>query len=450
MLFDIIRRSIIDFHNGKRKQIVKRNMTFRDIEGKASVFIGVRRCGKSTLLFQLIDDLVSKKVDMKNILYINFFDDRFTELKTKGLSSVIEAYYSLYPEKKGVETVYFLFDEIQEIPEWEPFIDRILRTEKCRVFITGSSAKMLSKEIATAMRGRSLSFEVFPFSFIEFLKFKEHENLVMTTKNRLILQNDFEEYFIKGGFPEVRNSVESDRIDIHQEYFRTIMWRDVIERHNLSNPQTVIQLGYRLMTSCASLYSLNRLTEYLKSLGFKTSKEFVFTVLSAFEDCYFLFSVPIYDKSEIKRNVNPKKIYCVDHSMMSSIDPQINEKKGQLLENLVFSTIRRSSSAIYYYKTASGKEVDFCWIDRSGKKNLVQVSFDLNDEKTRKREVSALFEAMGEINEKSATLVTMNESGVLELEDRTIEIVPAWEYLINFEYSEKSVFQINDLMLGGD
>ncbi|HPY15231.1 MAG TPA: hypothetical protein PLD55_10805, partial [bacterium] len=100
-----------------------------------------------------------------------------------------------------------------------------------------------------------------------------------------------------------------------------------------------------------------------------------------------------------------------------------------------------------YYKTGSGKEVDFCWIDRSGKKNLVQVSFDLNDEKTRKREVSALFEAMGEINEKSATLVTMNESGVLELEDRTIQIVPAWEYLINFEYSEKSVFQITDLML---
>ena len=447
MVKEIIKQMILDFQKQDIEKFVRRDSDFYRIEKKANIFIGVRRCGKSTLMTQIMSDLIKNGVKRENILFMNFFDDRVAELKRTGPALVTDVYFSLFPEKKGVEKIYCFFYEIQETENWEMFVERILRTELCEIYITGSSAKMLSKEIATAMRGRSLSFEVFPFSFIEFLKFKEHENLVMTTKNRLILQNDFEEYFIKGGFPEVRNSVESDRIDIHQEYFRTIMWRDVIERHNLSNPQTVIQLGYRLMTSCASLYSLNRLTEYLKSLGFKTSKEFVFTVLSAFEDCYFLFSVPIYDKSEIKRNVNPKKIYCVDHSMMSSIDPQINEKKGQLLENLVFSTIRRSSSAIYYYKTGSGKEVDFCWIDRSGKKNLVQVSFDLNDEKTRKREVSALFEAMGEINEKSATLVTMNESGVLELEDRTIQIVPAWEYLINFEYSEKSVFQITDLML---
>jgi uncharacterized protein len=447
MVFQVLKQSIIDFQNSKTKEILKRDFKFRNIEGKALIFIGVRRSGKSTLLFQMINELVSNGINVKNIMYLNFFDDRFTEIKAKGLSTVIEAYYSIYPEKKGSEEVYFFFDEIQEVPEWEAFVDRILRTEMCKVFITGSSAKMLSKEIATSMRGRSLSFEVFPFSFSEFLKYKGHNDLVMTTKNKLIIQNDFEEYFSKGGFPEVRNEQNSDRIIIHQEYFRTIMWRDVIERYNLSNPQAVIQLGYRLMTSCASLYSLNRLTAYLKSLGFKTSKEFVFTVLSAFEDCYFLFSVPIYDKSESKRNVNPKKIYCVDHAMMSSIDPQINEKRGQLLENMVFSAIRRASSSIFYYKTASGKEVDFCWIDINGRKNLVQVSFDLNDEKTRKREVSAIIEAMDEIKVKNAKLVTMNESDILTIEDKTIEIIPAWEYLMNFKYSEKSVFQINDLML---
>ncbi|HRZ79472.1 MAG TPA: DUF4143 domain-containing protein, partial [bacterium] len=232
-----------------------------------------------------------------------------------------------------------------------------------------------------------------------------------------------------------------------QEYFRSIIFHDIVERFNVSNPQAVINLANRLLTSVSSLYSINRLHEYLRSIGFKTQKDFVSTALGWFEDCYFLFSVQLFDRSFTKRNVNMKKIYCVDHGLVDSVDPNVSEKKGYLLENLIFSTIRRSSSAIYYYKTASGKEVDFCWIDRAGKKNLVQVSFDLKDEKTKKREVSALFEAMGEIDEKSATLIAMNESGVIKSEDRTIKIVPAWEYLINFEYPEKSVFQIKDLTL---
>ncbi len=450
MVKEIIKQMILDFQKQDIEKFVRRDSDFYRIEKKANIFIGVRRCGKSTLMTQIMSDLIKNGVKRENILFMNFFDDRVAELKRTGPALVTDVYFSLFPEKKGVEKIYCFFDEIQEAENWEMFVERILRTELCEIYITGSSAKMLSKEIATQMRGRSLSYELFPFSFKEFLSFKKIPADKTTTKEKMILAKAFEEYFEKGGFPETLDLARNERIRIHQEYFRSIIFHDIVERFNVSNPQAVINLANRLLTSVSSLYSINRLHEYLKSIGFKTAKDFVSTALGWFEDCYFLFSVQIFDRSFTKRNVNLKKIYCVDHGMADSIDPNVSEKKGYLLENLVFLTIRRSSSAIYYYKTTSGKEVDFCWIDRTGKKNLVQVSFDMNDEKTKKREVSALFEAMGEINEKNATLVTMNESGVLELEDRTIRIVPAWEYLIKFEYSEKSVFQINDFMLGGD
>ncbi len=447
MVKEIIKQMILDFQRQDLESFVRRDFDFYRIEKKAAICIGVRRCGKSTLMTQIMSDLISEGVKRENILFMNFFDDRVMELRKTGPSLVTDVYFSLFPEKKGAEKIYCFFDEIQEIPNWEMFVERILRTELCEVYITGSSAKMLSTEIATQMRGRSLSYELFPFSFREFLSYKKIPAENTTTKEKMILAKAFEEYFEKGGFPEILNLTRNERIGVHQEYFRTIIFHDVVERFNVSNPQAVINLANRLLTSVSSLYSINRLYEYLRSIGYKTTKDFVSTALGWFEDCYFLFSVQIFDRSFAKRNVNLKKIYCVDHSMVDSVDPNVTEKKGYLLENLVFSTIRRGSSEIYYYKTGSGKEVDFCWIDKKGNKNLVQVSFDLNDEKTRKREVSAIIEAMDEIKEKKGTLVTMNESDVLVVEDKTVEIVPAWKYLLDFEYPEKKIFQTKDIML---
>lgn len=430
MLLSILKEIILDFQTQKIETGVRRHFEYSPIENKAFVCIGVRRCGKSTLLFQIIKDLRVNGVRKENIMYINFFDDRLTELRTGNISLVLDAYYALYPGKKGAEEIYCFFDEIQEVSGWEAFLDRIMRTEKCRIFLTGSSSKMLSKEIATEMRGRSLVWELFPFSFREFLDHKGTAYARLTSKASLLIQRDFKEYFVRGGFPEVRDLTERMRIMVHQEYYKTILYRDVIERFDAIHPQAVMQLGYRLLTSVSSLYSLNRLTDYLKSLGFKVSKEFVSLCIQWFEDCFFMFSVKIFSRSYAKQNVNMKKIYCIDHSLISSIDPNVSEKHGYLLENIIFLALRRKTDNIFYYRTKSGREIDFIWVEASGKAHLIQVCYSLRDQVTRKRELSALYEAMEELGCNTARIITFEERDSVGKDGRLIEIIPAWDFLL--------------------
>lgn len=243
-MIDTIKTLILDFLEIPLKTGVPRQVDIEHVSGKVTVCLGVRRCGKSTYLFQIIDKLLKHGVPKENILYLNFFDDRLHNLKYQDLSLIIDAYYSLYPEKKNTETVYCFFDEIQMIPGWEPFVERVLRTENCEVYLTGSSAQLLSKDIATQMRGRALSWEMFPFSFKEFLVAKETKNtLPLSTKERLMVQNSFEEYWETGGFPEVTTLNKNLRIKIHQEYFHSVLFKDLIERHNISHPKALTDLA---------------------------------------------------------------------------------------------------------------------------------------------------------------------------------------------------------------
>ncbi|MDO9565605.1 MAG: ATP-binding protein [Candidatus Desulfaltia sp.] len=429
-MIELLKEIILDFQDTVLNTGIPRHFQYKPVQGKAFVCIGVRRCGKSTLLYQIIKKIEAQGIKLENILYINFFDDRLTGLKQGNLSLIIDAYYSLYPEKKGTEEIYCFFDEIQEAKNWEQFIDRILRTEKCSVYLSGSSAKLLSREIATQMRGRSLSWELFPFSFSEFISYKGINFKQLTSRNRLLLQNCFDEYFLKGGFPEVRDASAKIRVMIHQEYFKTILHRDVIERFNVIHPQATIQAGYRLISSSASLYSINRITDYLKSLGYKVSKGFVSSCVEWFEDVYFLFSVKIFSPSILKQNANAKKIYCIDHSMVTSIAPKILENKGHLLENMMFTHLRRHTEQIYYYRTKKGKEIDFIWMDNRGNRHLMQISFSLKDPATRKREISSLSFAMEELRLQEATIITYNEEDLIKVETGVIKIIPAWKYML--------------------
>ena len=429
-MLETLKEIILDFQEEKLNTGIKRHLGYELIKGKAFVCVGVRRCGKSTLLYQIIAALEAKGVKRENILYLNLFDDRLNEVKHRNLPLALEAYYSLYPEKKGIEEVFCFFDEIQEAENWEPFVDRILRTENCSVFLSGSSSKMLSTEIATQMRGRSLTWELFPFSFKEFLDFRKIDYKRFTLKNRLLIKKVFDEYFIKGGFPEVRNVNDKIRIMILQEYYKTILHRDIINRFDAIHPQAVIQAGFRLIGSISSLYSINRITQYLKSLGYKVSKNFVSSCINWFEDAYFLFSVPIFSPSVSKQNANAKKIYCIDHSMAGSVAPKIMADKGHQLENMTFLYLRQHSDEIYYYRTAGRHEVDFVWIDKGYNKNLVQVSLTMKDPKTRGREAKSLLCAMEELGLKNGKIITLDEEETLKEDNKTVEIIPAWKYLL--------------------
>lgn len=435
-MIEMLKEIILDFQEIDLPTGVPRRVAVSPVPGKATVCIGVRRSGKSTFMFQLMKKLQDTGVARQNILYLNFFDDRLHSLQHDNLGVILEAYFSLYPEKKNAEKVYCFFDEIQVVPGWEPFVDRLMRMEKCEVYITGSSAQMLSREIATQMRGRALSWEMFPFSFREFLDYKGIESDgPLSTKKRLTVQKAFEEYWETGGFPEVAGLNRMLRIKTHQEYFNAMLFRDLVERHDISHPKAVTDLAHWLVDNTGSLYSINNLTGYLKSLGHKAPKPAVSDYLEWFEDAYVLFTVRIFDASLARANTNPKKIYCVDHALVTSISSGILVNSGHLLENLVFAALRRVTPDIFYYKTKAGREVDFIAGRQGPSRMLVQVCESMADQQTRKRETTALAEAMTELKLSHGIIVTRNEEEQIQVDSGKIDVVPAWRFLLNMPES---------------
>lgn len=296
------------------------------------------------------------------------------------------------------------------------------------------------------MRGRSLSWEIFPFSFREFLDSRGVKcDGTLSTKQRLLVQKGFEEYWEVGGFPEVCAQVPRDgtsvahampahlRVMTHQEYFQAILFRDLVERHDVAHPRAVSDLAHRLIDNVASLYSVNSLSGFLKALGHSVPRPAVSDYLQWFEDAYFLFTVTVFAASVARRNTNPKKIYCVDHALVRSVASGILVNSGHLLENLVFCALRRSRPEIHYYKSRTGKEVDFIVTPRGAPPRLIQVCESIADPQTRKRELSALDQAMGEMNLSSGTIVTRGEDEQIATERGSVRVVPAWRFLLEAE-----------------
>jgi predicted AAA+ superfamily ATPase len=430
-MIDIIKTMILDSQESPLAPGVTRRLEVNPIRGKATVCIGVRRSGKSTFQQQLMQRLLDRGVPRENMLFLNFFDDRLHNLQQVGLGVILEAYFALFPEKKNTETIYCFFDEIQAVSGWEPFVDRLMRSEKCEVFITGSSARMLSREIATQMRGRSLSWEIFPFSFREFLDYKGLDGKApLTTRKRLLVQKAFWEYWETGGFPEVLGVDRHLRVKIHQDYFNAVLFRDLVERHDVAHPRAVADLAHWLVDNTASLFSVNKLTGYLQSMGHKAPKSVVSDYVAWFEDAYFLFAVRIFDASLARSNTNPKKIYCIDHAMVSSVASGILVNNGHLLENLVFTTLRRMIPGIFYYRCKSGREVDFLAQQTDRSRLLVQVCESMASPQVRKREVAALSEAMTELKLTTGIIVTRNEEEEIRVDPGTISVVPIWRFLL--------------------
>jgi uncharacterized protein len=433
-VIETIKRLILDYQETRGDTGTARLIKVEKVTGKATVIIGVRRGGKSTYLFQIIEELLRRGIARENILYLNFFDDRLHTLWQGGLSQIVDAYYSLYPDKKNREKVYCFFDEIQAVSGWEPFIDRLMRTEKCEVYLTGSSAEMLSKEVATQMRGRAVAWELFPFSMREFLDYHSVElHKPLTTAKTHKIHQMFDLYWENGGFPEVAGLDQKLRVKIHQDYFQTILYRDLVERHNIAHPKALSDLAHWLVDNTAALYSINRLTAYLKSLGHNTPKNAVAEYIQWFEDAYFLFSVFIFDPSSARRNTNPKRVYCIDHALVVSVSSGILVNSGHLLENLVFITIRRLYQEIYYYKTRTGKEVDFIVLRQKNPPLLIQVCESLVQPHTKQREVVALTEAMAERGSKVGYIITRYEEENLNTAAGIVKVLPAWRFLLDIE-----------------
>ena len=420
------RELIIDFAERDLSAIKPRELLLPDEPGRIITVIGARRVGKTYLFLHHINKL-RNKIHPSKLLYVNFENDKLFPFTLEKAQQLIETYYEIYPSHKS-EKVYFFFDEIQNIPEWHLFIRRLYDTENCFLFLTGSSSRLLSKEIATSLRGRTITFELFPLSFREYIQwhgFKIAENYSSKQKAELI--NSFHRYIGSSSLPELFN--ESD-ITIQQavlhEYVNMVVYKDLIERHGLTQ-HTLIKLFIRFLTiNISNLISINKLFNDFKSQGLQLSKNSLYDFLIYLEDSYIFYNTSVYSQNLREQQRNPKKIYTVDIGLKILMDYQAD--KGRLLENLIFLQLRRKYQEIFYLK--GNQEVDFCYYS-AGVLQLVNVAFSISEKDTYEREVNGLIEAMKRLSIFESTLIIGDGNRLnLSLNTCQINIVPAWQWLI--------------------
>jgi len=428
----VIEALIADFQEREIPRVTPRSLSLPSLPGKTDVVVGMRRSGKTWFLYQQIGDLLAQGIDRSRLLYLNFEDERLLPLETPDLSRIPDAFYRRFPASRE-HPCWFFFDEIQNVPGWETFVRRLLDTEKISLVLTGSSARLLSREIATSLRGRSLATEILPFSFAEALR---HEGLEPPAtwppgaRARSLLEHRFERYLETGGFPEVQAIPRDLRVRVLQEYVDVVIFRDVVERHGVENLQALRYLERSLLASPAGRFSVSKLFNDLKSQGVKVGKDTLYENLAQLEDSFLLFTVPVASPSVRVRQVNPRKCYPVDPALSAALSFRASEDLGHLLETVVYLELRRRGRSLGYVTTRSGYEVDFLAEDSGGSRELVQVCADLEAPSTRQRELRALEEGMKETACEKATVITMREEGSAEVGGRTVRIVPAWRWLL--------------------
>lgn len=376
---------------------ISRETNFPDLNNKILVAIGMRRVGKTQFLLQHIQNLLKQNIPLSQILFINFEDDRLVPLTGKELGQLLDDFYTVYPENHD-KVCYLFLDEIQSVDNWALVIRRFFDTKKVRLYLSGSSAKLLSKEIATSLRGRSFAIEIWPFSFMEYLisqKFAMPKLMSKKTSDQCLAL--LEQYLHTGGFPEVVTMEASYRQQILQDYVDVVVFRDIIERYQITNIVLIKYMIKTLLKNNASLCSIHKLFNDLKSQGLSTSKATLYQYLSYIEDAYLLFMIPLYSESLRKTQSNPRKIYAVDPGLANAYILSREKNLGHAFENLIYLDLRRHGHEIYYYLTQERYEVDFFTRDKLGNQYLFQVAWDVTDKETLARETRALEVASNEL-----------------------------------------------------
>jgi uncharacterized protein len=380
------------------KDLVPREAAFAEAPNKIKVAIGMRRAGKTYFVYQHILHLIEEGIDKNQILYLNFEDDRLRTFDHGSLAKLVEAFYSLYPENHE-KRCYLFLDEIQNVEEWPQVVRRFHDTKNVEIFLTGSSAKLLSKEIATSLRGRSLATEIWPYSFKEFIK---AQKLTINTslydkKTQDRLMKAFQLYLSTGGFPEVTFYPVDVRQQTLQEYIDLVIYRDIVERHRISNPALIKHMILSMLRNTGRPFSVHKFYNESKSLGYAISKDVLYDYSDYIEDAYLTFSIPIFDSSVRKVQANPKKLYAIDPGLVRALTLDYDRDLGRLFENVVYLDLRRHRCHVSYYLTKDRREVDFIIQTPRGQKKFFQVVWNMEDPDTCERETRALETAMKEL-----------------------------------------------------
>jgi predicted AAA+ superfamily ATPase len=426
-----IKRSLVEWHEFTLPPLVPRSFDDATLKNRRIVsIIGPRRAGKTYACFEMIGDLLKKGIPRENCIYINFEDERLVPLTGTELTHLLDAHEEIYrhaPEKP----LYCFLDEVHNVPNWSKWVRRVIdQNVNLSVVLTGSSSKMLSTEIATELRGRGSSVMVFPYSFREFLNARrvdvEFSEKLLYSSRRAMIKRYFNDYSIKGGFPEIANHEEYR--DILQRYFRTMFARDMVERFKIRNIRQFEDFLKIQLSRFASLSSISNSEKEMKAIGYSLSKNTLMTYLGYARDVFLLFDVCKFDFKVTRQLRAPRKLYAIDHGLLNAVRFSVSEDKGRILENIAFLELRRRYGEIYYH--AENAECDF--IIRSGRRitRCFQVCWSIEQKDTLEREIKGLMEAMTAHRLKEGMILTNDEQAEFEREGKKIIVRPLWHFAL--------------------
>jgi predicted AAA+ superfamily ATPase len=428
---DKLEEIIVEFHKEPLPRLFKRELSVPVDTDKVITIVGLRRVGKTYYLFQTIRDLVDRGLEKKRLFYINFEDERISDISVNDLSRIIELYYKINP---GAETLYLFFDEIQLIDGWERFVRRLTEKKDVRIFLTGSSSKLLSKEIATSLRGRTLSYNLFTLSFREFLHVKDFmPGSPIIESERGDMRRYLDEYLQSGGFPELLRYDRMVRLRTLHEYVDLIIYRDLVERYGIEKTSALKFMIKSLIRNFARELSVRKLHNYLQSAGVSLSKTKVYEYFSYLEDINFIFLLKKYGKGVREVEGSIPKIYLID---LGFVTLHGLGDVGRRIENVVAIELSRQKNywtpllEVFYWKDTYRREVDFVLAEGSKVTQLIQVCYDVADPYTKDRELKSLIKASQELDCSNLSVITWDYEGEEEFEGFKVGFVPLWKWLL--------------------
>ena len=391
---------------------------------------GVRRAGKSSHFFIAQKKLLEKKIPKEKILFLNLDDERLN-FSENNIGLILDAYRELFPNILAKE-VYFFLDEIQVAAGWEKFVRRVYDNVSKNIYITGSNSKMLSSEIASALRGRTLQFEIFPLSFSEFCDFKNIDKNFYDSAKKAVLFNAFNEYLFKGGFPEIALNKEIFQENILQEYYHVMIYKDLIERHSIKNTKILRYLVKRLLANITKPTSIHKIFNEIKSTGIAISKSAIYDLADKLENIYMFLPLPKFNISPIKEFSGMPKYYSIDNGFNFALQGAVSENRGAFLENAVYLHLRRKhpfGRGLFYFK--ENYECDFLCLEKQSVSELIQVCWNLENPETKKREINGLIETAKVTGCKNLKIITYDFEECYKESGFEILALPAWKFMLN-------------------
>jgi len=426
---NFIKNIIRDFHKEELPRRIKRDFDLPDQIKIPLVITGSRRSGKTFLLYSFIQKKLAVGIDKRRFVFINFEDERLSDFESKDLHLILEAYQELYPEL-DLGSAYFLFDEIQNISGWEKFIRRLIDTITKKVLITGSNSRLLSKEIATSLRGRTLDFEVFPLNFKEFLSFKDIPPDLHHSSNKGKIINALDEFLQYGGYPEMVFLEKKHRYSVLQNYLQVMIYRDLAERFQISNLKTLKFFIRQVIQTHTKEISINKIYNSFKSMKLPIGINTLYKYHEHLKDIYLTHTLNKLTYSERIKEQSEKKNYIIDNGIFNASTFSLSDNRGKALEAAVFWHLRRKNKEIFLYKGGSHKkfECDFIVCDQGKPKEALQVCADLSSEKTYQRELNGIIKTCLDLKLKEGLVISFDEEREVELQGIKVNILPFYEY----------------------